>query len=158
MRFYFVDRVDEIRPGELARGVKNVAMSEDVLDEHFPDHPLYPGTLVVEALAQLGGFLVECSSREGPGDPRRAVLAQIDKAKFHHPCRPGDQIELGCALVSTLEGAARVEGEARVQGELAAHATLTYRLVKVESEEVHRQRRTLYRLWTQHLSLGFAIP
>lgn len=151
MRFFFVDRVLEIRPGELVRGVKNVALSEDVLDDHFPDNPLYPGTLVVEALAQLGGFLVERSMREGEADPRRAVLAQIDKAKFHRPCRPGDQIELRCSLASTLEGAARVDGEASVDGELAASATLTFRLVKVESEELHRQRRRLYRIWTRDL-------
>jgi 3-hydroxyacyl-[acyl-carrier-protein] dehydratase len=158
MRFYCVDRVLEVRRGEFVRGIKNVALSEDVFDEHFPDNPLYPGTLIVEALAQVGGFLVECSTREGPSDPRRAVLGQIDKAKFHQPCRPGDQIELRCALVSTLEGAARVEGQACVQGEMAAHATLTFRLVKVESEQVHRQRRQLYRLWTRDLDLGFAIP
>ncbi|HZS68316.1 MAG TPA: 3-hydroxyacyl-ACP dehydratase FabZ family protein [Burkholderiales bacterium] len=158
MRFYCVDRVLEVRRGEFVRGVKNVALSDDVFNEHFPDNPLYPGTLIVEALAQVGGFLVECSMRHGAADLRRAVLAQIDKAKFHQPCRPGDQIELGCSLVSTLEGAARVEGEARVRGGLAAAATLTFRLVEVASEAVHAQRRQLYRLWTQDLNLGFAIP
>jgi 3-hydroxyacyl-[acyl-carrier-protein] dehydratase len=158
VRFFFVDRVDELLPGQRVRGVKNVALSEDVFGDHFPDNPLYPGTLVVEALAQLGGFLVECSTREGASDPRRAVLGQIDKAKFHQPCRPGDQIELRCSLLSTLEGAARVEGEATVKGQLAAQTTLTFRLVKVDSEEVHLQRRKLYRLWTRDLDLGFAIP
>jgi 3-hydroxyacyl-[acyl-carrier-protein] dehydratase len=158
MRFYCVDRVLEVRRGEFVRGVKNVALSDDVFNEHFPDNPLYPGTLIVEALAQVGGFLVECSTRHGAADLRRAVLAQIDKAKFHQPCRPGDQIELGCSLVSTLEGAARVEGEARVRGGLAAAATLTFRLVEVASEAVHAQRRQLYRLWTRDLDLGFAIP
>ncbi len=158
MRFFLVDRVSELKPGELVRGVKNVAMSEDVLDDHFPDNPLYPGTLIVEALAQIGGFLVECSAREGAADPRRAVLAQIDKAKFHQPCRPGDQVQLRCSLLSMLEGAAQVEGEAAVQGARAAQATLTFRLVKVDSDEVHRQRSKLYRLWTRDLDLGFAIP
>ena len=158
MRFYFVDRVSELQPGRVARGIKNVAMSEDVLDDHFPDHPLYPGTLIVEALAQLGGFLVECSTREGASDRRRAVLGQIEKAKFHQACRPGDQVELRCTLLSVLEGAAQVEGEASVAGRRAAQATLTFRLVKVDSEEVHRQRTRLYRLWTRDLDLGFAIP
>jgi 3-hydroxyacyl-[acyl-carrier-protein] dehydratase len=158
VRFYLVDRVSELQPGRLVRGVKNVAMSEDVLGEHFPDNPLYPGTLIVEALAQIGGFLVECSLREGAADPRRAVLGQIDRAKFHQPCRPGDQVELRCTLLSSLEGAAQVEGEATVQGSRAAHATLTFRMVKVDSEEVHRQRRSLYRLWTRHLDPAPAIP
>jgi 3-hydroxyacyl-[acyl-carrier-protein] dehydratase len=158
MSFFFVDRVSELKPGELVRGVKNVAMNEEVLQDHFPDNPLYPGTLIVEALAQLGGFLVECSVREGAADRCRALLGQIDKAKFHQPCRPGDQVELRCRLLSVLGGAAQVEGEASVQGARAAQATLTFRLVQVASEQVHRQRRHLYRLWTQGLSLPFAIP
>jgi 3-hydroxyacyl-[acyl-carrier-protein] dehydratase len=158
MRFYFVDRVSELKRGEQVRGIKNVAMSEDVFDDHFPEHPLYPGTLIVEALAQIGGFLVECSAREGPADPRRAVLGQIQKAKFHQPCRPGDRVELHCRLLSQLEGAAQVEGEASVEGRRAAEAVLTFRLVNVESEAVHRQRRNLYRLWTRDLQLDFAIP
>lgn len=158
MRFFFVDRVDELQPGKLVRGVKNVALSEDIFGDHFPDNPLYPGTMIVEALAQLGGFLLEFSVREGASDPRRAVLGQIEKAKFHHPCRPGDQIELRCTLLSQLEGAAQVEGEALVKGRRAAQATLTFRMIKVDSEEVHRQRRKLYRLWTRDLDPGLAIP
>jgi len=158
MRFFLVDRVHELRPGAFVRGVKNVTLSEDFLGDHFPDNPLYPGTLIVEALAQLGGFLVECSALEGASDKRRAVLGQIDKAKFHSPCRPGDQIELRCTLVSALAGAAQIEGEASVQGKRAAQATLTFRLVKVDSESVHQQRRNLYRLWTQDLDQAIAIP
>ena len=158
MRFILVDRVDELKPGELVRGVKNVTLSEDFLADHFPDNPLYPGTLIVEALAQLGGLLVECSVREGASDRRRAVLGQSDKAKFHSPCRPGDRIDLACRLASSLEGAAQVEGEATVGGRHAAQAILTFRLVRVESESVHEQRRNLYRLWTRDLDPAIAIP
>lgn len=158
MRFFLVDRVDELRPGEAVRGVKNITLSEDWCGDHFPDHPLYPGTLIVEALAQLGGFLVECSVRSGVADLRRAMLGQIEKAKFHRPCRPGDQVELRCKLLSTLEGAAQVEGEALVRGERAAGATLTFRLVSVESARVHQQRAELYRQWTQELKAPVTIP
>lgn len=158
MRFLLVDRVDELQPGQYVRGVKNVTLSEDFLQDHFPDHPLYPGTLVVEALAQLGGFLVECSVRTGADDKRRAVLAQIEKAKFHQPCRPGDQIELRGRLVATLEGAAQIEGEALVAGKRAAHALLMFRLVSVESDNVHRQRRNLYEQWTRELNPQPPIP
>lgn len=149
MRFFLVDRVDEVRPGELVRGVKCVTLSEQVLHDHFPDHPLYPGTLIVEALAQLGGFLVESSL---PASMRRAVLGQIEQARFYRPARPGDRLELTCRLSSLLEAGAQVEAEARVEGERSATARLTYALREVESERVHQQRRELYALWTRHLS------
>ena len=157
MRFFFVDRVDELRPGERIRGVKNVTYNEDFLEDHFPDNPIYPGTLIVEALAQLGGFLVECTFNTSEETPRRAVLAQIEKAKFYEPVTPGDQLQLQCEIVSTLEGAAQIKGEAGINGKRAASVTLLFVLWKVDSEKVHRQRRDLYRLWTQKLKLDFPI-
>jgi 3-hydroxyacyl-[acyl-carrier-protein] dehydratase len=157
MRFILVDRVDALTPGERIAGVKSIAMSEDVFADHFPDHPLFPGTLVVEALAQLGGCLVECTFHSRSEETRRAVLMQIERAKFHAPCRPGDQLEMTCTLASELEGASRVEAEARVRGERVAQATLDFRLVKVDSDRVHEQRRSLYRTWLSALRPSFPI-
>ena len=157
MRFFFVDRVDELKPGESIRGIKNITYNEDFLEDHFPDNPIYPGTLIVEALAQIAGFLVECTFDVGTDAPRRAVLAQIEKAKFYGPVRPGDQVQLHCEMESTLEGAAQIKAEARVAGKRVASVTLLFVLWKVDSEKVHRQRRELYRIWTQNLKLDFPI-
>lgn len=157
MRFYLIDRVDEIIPGERARAVKNVAMSDDILRDHFPENPIFPGTLIVESLAQLGGFLVEATFNKNKKGVRRAVLAQIEKAKFHEPCRPGDQLQLKCQLLSSLEGAAQVEGEAQVNGVKVARATLTFVLRKVDSKALDEQRRDLYKQWTRRLKLTFPI-
>ena len=157
VRFYLIDRVDEIHPGEGARGIKNIAMSDDILRDHFPENPIFPGTLIVESLAQLGGFLVEATFNKNKKDVRRAVLAQIEKAKFHEPCRPGDQLRLECRLVSSLEGAAQIEGEAQVNGTKVARATLTFVLRKVDSKAVHEQRKDLYKQWTRGLKLKFPI-
>ena len=106
MRFLLIDRIDEIRPGEFARGVKNVTMSEDFMQDHFPGLPIFPGTFTIESMAQLGGGLAESAYETEGEQPRRALLAKIDKAKFYEPCRPGDQLELHCTLESALEGAA----------------------------------------------------
>ena len=157
MRFFLVDRVDELRPGELIRGVKNVTLSEDFLHDHFPSQPLFPGTLLIEALAQLGGCLVEATFNTRDDDVRRAILAQVDRAKFHEPVRPGDQLTIVCRLASALEGAARVQGEARVGEREVARATLLFALRAVSSERVHRQRREIYEIWTRHLNLGFTL-
>lgn len=157
MRFLLVDKVEEVIPGESIRGVKNVTLSEDFLADHFPDRPVFPGTLIVEALAQLGGFLAEATCNSGDGEVRRAVLGQVDKARFHRLCVPGDQIELRCRLVSRLEGAVELEGEAQVKGQKAAQAMLMFRLLRVDSEQVHAHRRDLYRLWTRDLDLPWPI-
>lgn len=157
MRFFFVDRVDEIKPGERAVGIKNVTYNEDFLEDHFPDNPVYPGTLIVEALAQLGGFLVECSFNTSDQNVRRALLAQIEKAKFYEPVRPGDQLHLTCELTSTLEGAAQIKADARVSEKRCVAAVLTYVLWSIDSESIHRQRRDLYKQWTRHLKLDFPL-
>jgi 3-hydroxyacyl-[acyl-carrier-protein] dehydratase len=157
MRFFLVDRVDELKPGELIRGVKNVTLSEDFLQDHFPSLPLFPGTLMIEALAQLGGCLVEATFNQSDDDIRRAILAQVDRAKFQEAVRPGDQLKIVCRLVSMLEGAAQVKGEASVGEREVARATLIFALRTVESERIHRQRKEIYEIWTRHLNLGFTL-
>jgi 3-hydroxyacyl-[acyl-carrier-protein] dehydratase len=110
-----------------------------------------PGVLIVEAAAQLAGFLLEATFNK-PGAPlRRALLAQIQQAKFYEPCGPGERLEIDARIESTLEGAAQVAAEARAGERRAARATLTFVMKEIDSERVHEQRRTLYRLWTRHL-------
>lgn len=155
MRFFLVDRVDELVPGKSITGVKAVTLTDEIMHDHFPGQPLFPGTLMLEALAQLGGFLVDVSHQ---GDPdQRAVLAQIDRARFSHPARPGDVLSLRCELSSVLGGAAQVEGRMTLGEQKVASALLTFVMKNVESTRIHEQRRELYSLWTRHLQLGFAI-
>ena len=90
MRYFLIDKITDLVIGERARGVKNISLTEEVLHDHFPDYPVMPGALIVEAAAQLGGFLVEMTvNREGT-PPARAILAQIDRAKFYEAAGPGD--------------------------------------------------------------------
>lgn len=153
LRFFLVDKIWQVSPGESVRGVKNVTLSDEILQDHFPDHPVYPGTLIVEALAQLAGFLFEYSANAPDKPVRRAVLAQIEKAKFHKPAHPGDALELECRFVSELGESAQLEGTVTVRGERIARAMLTFVLMAVDSEKLHRQRRDLYAIWTRGLKL-----
>lgn len=163
MRFILVDRVTELVAGERARGVKCVTMSEDFLADHFPGYAVMPGVLLIESLAQLGGLLAECSARGSDAEPReglrvrRAILAQIEKAKFERMVVPGDRVELSAHLEQSMEGAARVRAEATVEGERAARAVLTFALREVPFERVHAERRALYEQWTRGLP-GVALP
>jgi 3-hydroxymyristoyl/3-hydroxydecanoyl-(acyl carrier protein) dehydratase len=117
-----------------------------------------PGALILESAAQLGGFLAEISVNK-PGAPLlRAILAQVDQARFHEPAGPGDCLEVAVTLDSQLAGAARIAAEVRVGQRRIARATLTFVLRTVDSERVHEQRRALYRLWTRTLDPPITLP
>jgi 3-hydroxymyristoyl/3-hydroxydecanoyl-(acyl carrier protein) dehydratase len=158
VRYILLDRVTDVVPGESARGVKCVTLTDEVLHDHFPDYPVLPGALLVEAMAQLAGFLVEVSEN-GPDKPLvRALLGQIKSAKFSKPAEPGDAIELEVRLARGLDAASQVHAEARVGGQRIARAELTFLLRRIESDRVHEQRRYLYRLWTRGLGKDVRIP
>jgi len=151
MRYFLIDRVIEFQKGESAAGIKNITLTDEILQDHFPTYPVFPGVLMIEAMAQLGGFLVE-SSRNRPDTIRRAVLAQVDKAKFHQPAEPGDQLIVRVSMAEQMSDAARVNAKIEVLGEKIATAKITFVLREIESSAIHEQRRELYRLWTRHLS------
>jgi 3-hydroxyacyl-[acyl-carrier-protein] dehydratase len=165
--FVLVDRVDVLEPHGRAAGVKFVQPDDPVFVDHFPEHPLYPGTLIVEAMAQLGGLLAEASwhyehdhehdhepAHNHEPDTRRAVLMQVDRAKFHRPCRPGQTLQLECAWESMLGHAVQLRASAALVGDVSpdpiATASLTFKLVAVDAPTLHAHRRELYRRWTAH--------
>jgi 3-hydroxymyristoyl/3-hydroxydecanoyl-(acyl carrier protein) dehydratase len=104
-------------------------------------------------MAQLGGFLIEVSENADHKPLVRALLVQIDRAKFSHPAEPGDQIELTTRLVSALDIASQVDADASVRGTRIARARLTFMLKTIDSQALHEQRRRLYRLWTKGLQV-----
>lgn len=157
MRWFMIDKVTELVVGERARGVKNVTLSDETLHDHFPDHPILPGVLILEAAAQLAGFLLEVSLNR-PGAPlRRALMMQIQQAKFYEACGPGDQLVIDVRIDSTLEAAAQVSAGMRVGERRVARAGLTFVLKEIASERVHEQRRYLYQLWTRDLGTPVTI-
>ncbi|WP_437291807.1 3-hydroxyacyl-ACP dehydratase FabZ family protein [Sorangium sp. So ce406] len=158
MRYILLDRITAVEPGRSARGLKAVTLTDEVLHDHFPDYPIYPGALLVEAAAQLAGFLVEVTENRPSEEPRRALLAQIDRAKFYRPAQPGDSVELFAELAQSLDAAAKVSVGADVRGEKCMRATLTFMLRAVDSERVHAQRRYLYALWTRELPDKVWLP
>lgn len=151
MRYYLIDRVTEIVPGQRARGVKCVSLGDEVLHDHFPDYPVMPGALIVEAAAQLAGFLLETTVNEPGVPPLRALMVQIRQAKFYELVGPGRCLELEVTIASRLESAAEVVAEVLCGEARVARAELTFVLKRIESERVHEQRRYVYGLWTRDL-------
>src|SRR3954462_716456 len=114
VRYFLLDRVTDVVPGETSRGVKHVTPTDEVLHDHFPDYPILPGALLVESMAQLAGFLLEVTHNAPEKQVVRALLVQIGSAKFSRPAEPGDRIELAAKLASRLDAAAQVDVEAHV--------------------------------------------
>ena len=124
--FLLVDRVVEFEPGKRILAWKNVTGNEPFFQGHFPGHPVMPGVLVLEALAQTGGLLTQLS-REAAGTPvseTMSYLVKIDAAKFSRMIVPGDRIELEVVLKRVIRNMAMYVGTARVDGETAACAEI----------------------------------
>lgn len=120
MRWVLVDRIVRLAPGESIEVVKNVAASEDVFADHFPGCPVFPGALIVEVMAQAGALLAGASH----GWTRAARLRRVERARFRHPVRPGDQLRVWLRVGPHEPGTWRAWAEARVDDRSVATAVL----------------------------------
>lgn len=125
--FLLVDRVTEINGTESIKGYKNISANEIFFQGHFPNHPVFPGVLILEAMAQLGAILI---LRRFPESKRMAYYAGIDNAKFKRLVVPGDKLELIAKILRDRGGFVVMESKAYVDGDLAAEAVLKAILAK----------------------------
>src|SRR5579875_2542874 len=125
--FLLIDRVIEIERKKRIVALKSVTMNEPFFQGHFPGHPIMPGALVVEAIAQAGGVLL---MPEVP-DPHNKlmVFTGIERARFRKPVVPGDQLRLEVNVLNWKPRVAKLEGHAMVDGKLACEATVMCALV-----------------------------
>ena len=119
--FLLVDRILEIEEKRRIVGLKNVTINEPFFQGHFPGHPIMPGVLIIEAMAQVGGMLLM-----GSGDHQDKVVyfMSLDKVKFRRPVRPGDQIRFELEIVQMRGPVCKMTGVARVDGEVVAEAEM----------------------------------
>jgi 3-hydroxyacyl-[acyl-carrier-protein] dehydratase len=120
--FLLVDRIEEVEEGVKAVGYKNVTINEPFFQGHFPDHPIMPGVLIVEAMAQVGGAYVTVVDEIN--DDQVTYFVGIDKARFRKPVVPGDVLRLEMELVSKRRGIYQFIGKAYVEDTLVAEAEL----------------------------------
>ena len=122
--FLLVDRVVEINLGESIVAYKNLTINEPYFDGHFPDKPVFPGVLLVEAMAQAAGILGFKTMNKTPADGSIYYFVGADNLRFKRPCVPGDRVMLRASIVSDRRGIWKFNVSSDVDGELAASATI----------------------------------
>ncbi len=120
--FLLVDRIVDTDQEKFIVGLKNVTINEPFFTGHFPGHPVMPGVLIVEALAQVGGIFALTALG---GGKKLAYFAAIDNCRFRRPVVPGDQLKLHVTITAHKGPVWKMHGEARVDDALAAEADLT---------------------------------
>jgi len=125
--FLLIDRILEIEPRTRIVAIKNVTMNEPFFQGHFPDYPIMPGVLMIEAIAQAGGtmLMTEVPDRAN----KLMVFTGIDNAKFRRPVVPGDQVRIEVTVLQWHSRAVRMLGIATVDGKVVCEATVMCQLV-----------------------------
>ena len=122
--FLLVDRVLSVEPGKDIVALKNVTINEPFFPGHYPHHPVMPGVLIIEAMAQVAALLSFKSMDSKPDENSVYYFAGIDGARFKRPVSPGDQLIFKVELTRSMRGVFKFKGIAEVDGQLAAEAEL----------------------------------
>ncbi|MBL8630272.1 MAG: 3-hydroxyacyl-ACP dehydratase FabZ [Rhodospirillaceae bacterium] len=122
--FLLVDRLLEVMPGESAVGLKNVTINEPFFQGHFPNRPVMPGVLIIEAMAQTAAVIV-VSQLGQSAEGRLVYFMSIENARFRKPVEPGDQLKIYCKKERQRANVWKFSGEAKVDGVVVAEASYT---------------------------------
>ena len=140
MRFFLVDCITQLKRFAHADGIKCISLADDCFEHHFPGRPVYPGALLIESMAQLGGALMEISLRKESEPLPRCVLSKVE-AKFRDFALPGDQLALRADVVSHHADSARVRAVVTRGEQRLAEAELIYIILRIDDPALEASRR-----------------
>lgn len=127
--FLLIDRIVEMEPKTRIVAIKNVTINEPFFQGHFPGHPIMPGVLLLEGMAQAAGILAFRSSQDADAKNKVIYFMTIDKAKFRRPVVPGDQVRFEMELIKLRMNISSFKGRAIVEDTVAAEAEMKAMLV-----------------------------
>jgi len=128
--FLLVDKLKDVVPGMSGVGIKNVTANEPFFQGHFPENPVMPGVLQVEAMAQAAGIVVMMSFPEEERTGNRVYFMTVDSVKFRKPVVPGDVLELRVTREQQVRNVFKFRGEAYVEGKLVSQAVFSAMIIK----------------------------
>jgi 3-hydroxyacyl-[acyl-carrier-protein] dehydratase len=147
MRFFMIDRITHWEVGASARATKNVALSEDFFDDHFPRRPVMPGVLILEGMAQLAGLLLEASLMDKHAKSAKAVLTILERTKFRSLVKPGDRLDYRVEILSVNEAGGKVKATALREEEPVTSTEMVFAFNYVADPQLDEKRRRLMEIW-----------
>lgn len=132
--FLLVDRILSFVPMERVTGIKNVSVNEPFFQGHWPETPVMPGVMIIEAMAQVSAVLIFGENRDPDG--KLAFFLGVDKARFRRTVVPGDQILIECEMIRRRKNACKVAAKAMVDGKVAAEAVMTFGLMPKDQDQL----------------------
>jgi len=147
MRFFLIDRISQWEVGVRAEAQKNVALSEDYFDDHFPRRPIMPGVLILEGMAQLAGLLLEASLKERFAREAKAVLTILEKTTFREMIKPGDSLTYQAEVSALNETGGKAAVRALLASRLVASTQMVFTFRAVEDPRLEEKRSALMKIW-----------
>jgi 3-hydroxyacyl-[acyl-carrier-protein] dehydratase len=149
MRFFLIDKITKWEVGRTAEAIKNVTLSEDFFDDHFPRRPVMPGVLMIEGMAQISGLLLEAGLFEKYGKDAKAVLTLLERTKFRGLVRPGDSLTYQTEVTALNENGGKVSVQAISDGRQVVTSGMVFAFKYIEDPLLNEKRQTLMKLWMQ---------
>ena len=147
MRFFLIDRITKWQVGTTAEAIKNVALSEDFFDDHFPRRPVMPGVLIIEGMAQLSGLLLEATLKEKYDRNAKAILTVLERTKFREPIRPGDSLKYQTQVNSVNTNGGKVSAQALCNGRIVVTTGMVFAFKYIDDPLLEAKRAALMKVW-----------
>ena len=147
MRFFLIDKITKWQVGVAAEAIKNIALSEDFFDDHFPRRPIMPGVLILEGMAQLSGLLLEASVETRYGQNAKALLTVLERTKFREMVRPGDTLTYRAEVVSFNRAGGKTSVQGSCGGRLVVTTGMVFAFQQVDDPMLESKRSELMRIW-----------